>query len=105
MITISTKQPIQLLYVSWRKTIRKISHICHCNLLHHINSCNPIDNIMEETLCYVYLKLMHSGIILYNRIVKHSLSMSSTYLGENIIYLCSKYGICGIMCHVKHIIQ
>ena len=42
---------MELLYVTWRKSIRKIwkiSPISHCNLLHHINSCDPIDNIMEK---------------------------------------------------------
>ena len=32
---------------------------------------------------------MNSDTILFDRPVKHSLSMSSTTLGENIRYLCS----------------
>ena len=36
---------------------------------------------------------MNSDIILFNRTVKHSLSMSSTTLGENIRYFMFKYGI------------
>ena len=36
---------------------------------------------------------MNSDTILFNRTVKHSLSMSSTTLGENIRYFMFKYGI------------
>ena len=42
---------MELLYVTCRKSIRKIWKIpprSHCNLLHHINSCDPIDNIMGK---------------------------------------------------------
>ena len=36
---------------------------------------------------------MNSATIPLNRTVKHSLSMSSTTLGENILYCMFKYGI------------
>ena len=36
---------------------------------------------------------MNSDTILFNSTVKHSLSMSSTTLGENIRYFMLKYGI------------
>ena len=36
---------------------------------------------------------MNSDTILFDRTVKHSLSMSSTTLGENIRYFMFKYGI------------
>ena len=36
---------------------------------------------------------MNSDTILFNRTVKHSLSMSGTTLGENIRYFMFKYGI------------
>ena len=36
---------------------------------------------------------MNSDTILFNRTVKHSLSMSSTTLGENMRYFMFKYGI------------
>ena len=39
------------------------------------------------------LNLMNSDTILFDRTVKHSLSMSSTTLGENIRYFMLKYGI------------
>ena len=81
---------MELLYDIWRKSIRKIWKISprsHCNLLHHINSCDPIDNIMEKrcmkSICYI----MNSDSRLFDRTVKHSLSMSRNTLGENIIYL------------------
>ena len=87
---------MELLYVTWRKSIRKIWKISprsHCNLLHHINSCDPIDNIMEKGCIQFIWNLMNSDAILFNRTVKHSLSMSSTTLGENIRYSTFKYGI------------
>ena len=71
----------------------KISPRSHCNLLHHINSCDPIDNIMEKRCIQFILNLMNSDTILFIRTVKHSLSMSSTTLGENIRYFMFKYGI------------
>ena len=36
---------------------------------------------------------MNSDTVLFDRTVKHSLSMSSTTLGENIRYFMFKYGI------------
>ena len=42
---------MKLLYVTWIKSIRKkwkISPRSHCNLLQHINSRDPIDNIKEK---------------------------------------------------------
>ena len=36
---------------------------------------------------------MNSDTILFNRTVKHSLSMSSTILGDNMRYFMFKYGI------------
>ena len=84
---------MELLYVTWRKSIRKLSPRSHCNLLHHINSCDPIDNIMEKRCIKFICNLMNSDTILFNRTVKHSLSMSSTTLGENIRYCMFKYGI------------
>ena len=72
-----------------------ISPRSHCNLLHHINSCDPIDNIMEKRCIQFIWNLMNSDTILFDRTVKHSLSMSSTSttLGENIRYFMFKYGI------------
>ena len=87
---------MELLYVTWRKSIRKIWKISsrsHCNLLHHINSCDPIDNITEKPCIKLIWNLMNSDTIVFDRTVKHSLSMSSTTLGENIRYFMFKYGI------------
>ena len=87
---------MELLYVTWRKSIRKIWNISprsHCNLLYHINSCDPIDNIMEKRCIIVIWNLMNSDTILFDRTVKYSLSMPSTTLGENIRYFMFKYGI------------
>ena len=87
---------MELLYVTWRKSIRKIWKISprsHCNLLYHINSCDLIDNIMEKCCIKFIWNLMNSDTILFDRTVKHSLSMSSTTLGENIRYFMFKYGI------------
>ena len=47
---------------------------------------------MEKRIQFIW-NLMNSDIILFNRTVKHSLSMSSTTLGENIRYFMFKYGI------------
>ena len=83
---------MELLYVTWIKSIRKIWKISprsHCNLLHHINSCDPIDNIMEKRCIQFIWNLMNSDTILFARTVKHSLSMSSFTLGENTRFLCS----------------
>ena len=33
----------------------------YVNLLHHINSCNPIDNIIEKMLLKVYLELIEQS--------------------------------------------
>ena len=86
-------QSMELLYVTWRKSIRKISPRSHCNLLHHINSCDPIDNIIEKRCIKCIWNLMNSDTILFNRTVKHSLSISISPLGENIRYFMFKYGI------------
>ena len=87
---------MELLYVTWRKSIRKkwkISPRSHCNLLHHINSWDHINNIMEKRCIQFILNIMNSDTILLDRTVKHSLSMSSTTLGENIRYFMFKYGV------------
>ena len=87
---------MELLYVTWRKSIRKIWKISprsHCNLLHHINSCDSIDNIMEKRCIKFIWNLMNSDTILFDRTVKHSLSMLSNTLGKNIRYFMFKYGI------------
>ena len=47
-----------------------------------------------EKYCIKFIwNLLNSNNILFNRTVKHSLSMSSTTLGENIRYFMFKYGI------------
>ena len=73
--------------------IWKISPRSHCNLLHHINSSDPIDNIMEKRCIQFIWNLMSSDTILFDRTVKHSLSMSSTTLCENMPYFMFKYVI------------
>ena len=49
--------------------------------------------IMEKRFIQFIWNLMNSDTILFNRTVKHSLSMSSTTLGRNIQYCMFKYGI------------
>ena len=71
----------------------EISPRSHFNLLHHINSWDPIDNIIEKRCIKSILNLMNSDTILFNRTVNHSLSMSGTTLGKNIRYCMFKYGI------------
>ena len=56
----------------------EISPRSHCKLLHHINSCDSIGNIMEKRCIKFIWNLMNSDTILFNRTVEHSLSMSST---------------------------
>ena len=56
---------MDLLYVTWRKSIRKISPRSHCNLLHPINSCDPIDNILEKRCIQFIWNLMNSDIPFY----------------------------------------
>ena len=83
---------MELLCVTWRKSIRKIWKISprsHFNLLHRINRCDPIGNIMEKRC----IQFINSDTILFDRTAKYSLSMSSTTLGENIQYFMLKYGI------------
>ena len=48
---------------------------------------------MEKRCIQFIWNLMNSDTILFNRTVKHSLSMSSTTLGESIRYFMFKYGI------------
>ena len=48
---------------------------------------------MEKRCIQCICNLMNSDTILFDRIVKHSLSMSSTTLGANIRYFMFKYGI------------
>ena len=91
------RKTIDLLYVAWRKSIRKIWKISprtHCSLLSHINNCDPIENVMERRCIKFIWNLLNSNCKLFDQIVKHSLSMSSTTLGENIRYFMYKYGIC-----------
>ena len=79
---------IGLLYVTWLKSIRKIWKLSlrsHCNLLHHINSGDAIDNILEKR-CIQFIWNV------FRRTVKHSLSISGTTLGENIRYIMFKNG-------------
>ena len=69
---------MELLYVTWRKSRRKIWKISprsQCNLLHLINRCDPIDNIIEKRCIQFIWNLMNSDTTLLNRTVKHSLSM------------------------------
>ena len=48
---------------------------------------------MEKRCIQFILNLMNSDTSLFNRTVKHSLSMSSTTLGENIQYYMFKHCI------------
>ena len=48
---------------------------------------------MEKRYIQFILNLMNSDTILFDRTGKHSLSLSSTTLGENIRYFMFKYGI------------
>ena len=72
----------------------EISPRTHCSLLNHINNCDPIENVMEKCCIKFIWNLLNSDCKLFDQIVKHSLSMSSTTLGENIRYFMYKYGIC-----------
>ena len=83
---------MELMYVIWRKLIRKYggkSPRSHCNLLQDINSCDTIDNIRGKRCLKFIWNLINSDTILLNRTVIPSLSMSSTSRIKTVYILCS----------------
>ena len=87
---------VEELYVAWRKVIRrlwKLPNTNHCNLLHTINNCLPIDVILEKRCA----KFVWSCINSKNNIVK-SISTSATSnpfsdFADNYKYITYKYKI------------
>ena len=65
LLKFNDMKAMESLYIGWRKSIRKIwkiPYITHCNLLHHINDCKPIDFIMESR-CIKFMWNLLRGII------------------------------------------
>ena len=63
-------------YVAWRKVtglIWKLPFRTHCNLLHSINNCYPIEFILEKRCIKLFHSCLSSDNLVISNVVKSSL--------------------------------
>ena len=87
---------VNLYYVAWRKTVRKlwsIPYTTHSRFLHTINDSLPIDILLEKRcLKFIWFCLNSDNNIIKN-VTASSLKHSYSNLGENYRYFSYKYNI------------
>ena len=94
--SIHDKNLLEVFYVAWRKSLRrvwKISNVTHNNLLPFMNNCHPIDVILEKRCIKFVWSLYDSNYALYSNILRFSLQNGNSTLGEIVRYLMHKYDI------------
>ena len=72
---------LELFCISWRKAIRKLWKIpyrTHNALVHLINKCNTIVNILEKRCAMFVWSLLNSHNVLFTRVCNNSVYNSDT---------------------------
>ena len=73
-------------YVAWRKVTRliwKLPFRTHCNLLHTINNCYPIEFILEKRCIKILHSCLSSDNLVISNVVKSSCDNWSSTFGDN----------------------
>ena len=79
-----------------RKAIRKLWKIpyrTHNALVHLINKCNTIVNVLEKRCAKFLSSLFNSDNVLFKRVCRYSFCNCDTTMGENIRYSMYKYNM------------
>ena len=87
---------IERFCVSWRKVIRriwKIPYRTHNALVHLINKCNSIVNILEKRCIKFLWNLLNSENVFFSRICKYSMFNTDSTIGENLKYFIYLYDL------------
>ena len=98
---IMIKKLLELYYVAWRKSLRRVWHISnvtHNNLLPYIHNCHPIEVILEKRCIKFVWSLFNSNYALYSDILRLSLQNGNLTVVENVRYLMHKYDIVNSDC-------
>ena len=87
---------VERFYIAWTKTIRRIWRLdkrTHKVLINFINSCLPINLILEKRYVKYIWNLFNSSHELHKTIVRNCFYNKRSTLTENIRYLMYKYDI------------
>ena len=83
-------------YVAWRKVTRliwKLPFRTHCNLLHTINNCYPIEFILEKRCIKFLHSCLSSDNLVISNVAKSSCDNCYSTFGDNVRYFSHKYNI------------
>ena len=87
---------IEQFCVSWRKVVRRIwktPYRTHNALVHFINKCNSIVNILEKHCIECLWNLLNSENVLFIRICKYSMFNIDSSIDKNLRYFIYKYDL------------
>ena len=87
---------VQLFYVPWCKTIRrlwKLPNTTHCSSLPYINDCIPIAIILEQRCAKFILSSLNSTNTIIKTIAFSAISSINSTFGDNYRSLSFKYNI------------
>ena len=84
------------IYVVWRKVthlIWKLLFRTHCNLLHTINNCYPIEFVFQKRCVKFLHSCLSSDNLIISNVAKYSWDNCYSTFGDNIRYFSHKYNI------------
>ena len=82
--------------ISLRKAMRKLWKIpyrTHNAIVHLINKCNSIVNILEKRCAKFLWNLFNSDNVFFKRVCRYSVCNRDTTMGENVRYFMYKYNL------------
>ena len=75
------------------KVIWKLPFCTHCNLLHTINNCYPIEFILEKQCTKFLHSCLSSDNLVISNVAKSSCDNCYSTFGDNVRYFSHKYNI------------
>ena len=86
----------EIFYVAWRNVARliwKLPFRTHCNLLHTINNCYPIEFILEKRCIKFLHSCLSSDNLVISNVAKSSCDNCYSTFGDDVRYFSHKYNI------------
>ena len=72
------------------RKVWKLPNLTHCNLLHVITNCLPLNIILEKRLLKCIWSIINSEHLIVNNVFKFALNNRRSVLGKNFRYLAFK---------------
>ena len=86
----------EIFYIAWRKVKRlilKLPFHTHCNLLHKVNNCYPIEFILEKRCIKFLHSCLSSDNLVISNVAKSSCDNCYSTFGDNVRYFSHEYNV------------